>query len=118
MGEGMPTPTIADRFISLTKHQQIIEGLSSAWPQGLTISKPKMHEQVCQTLQDLGWGEGVGYKQFTNWLKMIAPCIPPKSKNLGATAYKELLYLAYWMWDGEGKERYLTERKQRLEKKP
>lgn len=73
-----------------------------------------MREQVSEALRLMEWGDGVGDRQFRNWIKMIAPTIPPNKNHYGQTAFRELLYLGYWMHSGEGQNGYLHERKRRL----
>jgi len=99
-----------DHFDLLTKHYRTISTLTEAWPQGVEILRKQMLEHLNKDLIELGWGKGIGDRQFRNWLKMIAPSIPPKKKMLGSIAYRELLYLGYWMSEGGGVAAYLAER--------
>lgn len=110
-----PVLSAMQSLISLTEHQKTIEGLANAWPTGVEVSSMKLKERVFDVLKQQGWGEGVGDRQFRNWIEMIAPTIPPRKKHYGRTAFRELLYLGYWMHSGEGyKDGYLHERKWRL----
>lgn len=97
-------------FDLLTEHDRTISALTEAWPKGVEILRRQMLEHLNKTLSELGWGKGIGDRQFRNWLKMIAPSIPPKKKMLGAIAYRELLYLGYWMSEGGGVAAYKSER--------
>jgi hypothetical protein len=97
-------------FAVLTEHDRTIETLIGAWPPGVEILRAQMLKHLNATLKELGWGKGIGDRQFRNWLKMIAPSIPPKKKMLGAIAYRELLYLGYWMSEGGGVAAYKSER--------
>jgi hypothetical protein len=99
-----------NHFDLLTQHDRTISALSEAWPQGVEILRTQMLKHLNKTLVELGWGKGIGDRQFRNWLKMIAPSIPPKKKMLGSIAYRELLYLGYWMSEGGGVAAYLAER--------
>jgi hypothetical protein len=111
--------TVQEAMLALTAHQRAIEQLAEAWPTGSESPINSFRETVRNVLSDMGWDKGKGKqgvtdRQFSNWLKMIAPTIPPKKKHYGATAYREILYLAYWMHEGGGHESYLNERKKRL----
>jgi hypothetical protein len=97
-------------FDLLTQHDRTISALFEAWPQGVEVLRKQMLDHLNKTLVELRWGKGIGDRQFRNWLKMIAPSIPPKKKMLGSIAYRELLYLGYWMSEGGGVAAYLAER--------
>lgn len=79
--------SVQEAMLALTAHQRAIEQLAKAWPEGSESPINSFRETVRNVLSDMGWDKGKGKngvtdRQFSNWLKMIAPTIPPRKKTL------------------------------------